>query len=75
MVAKVKATKSGFTGSDSNISPEATLKDVIELYCSAKYDGVPYPKDMASYIEQVKKDLPMRQAVKRRPETQDILRI
>lgn len=33
------------------------LKDVIELYCSAKYDGVPYPKDMASYIEQVKKDL------------------
>lgn len=31
MVAKVKATKSGFTGSDSNISPEATLKDVIEL--------------------------------------------
>lgn len=51
------------------------LKDVIELYCSAKYDGVPYPKDMASYIEQVKRIWPMRQAVKRRPETQDILRI
>ncbi|MDO4261258.1 MAG: condensation domain-containing protein [Eubacteriales bacterium] len=33
------------------------LKDVIELYCSAKYEGVPYPKDMASYIEQLQKDL------------------
>lgn len=33
------------------------LKDVIELYCNAKYEGVPYPKEMASYIEQVKKDL------------------
>ena len=31
MVAKVKSTKSGFTGSDSNISPEATLADVIAL--------------------------------------------
>ena len=26
------------------------LKDIIELYCNAKYEGVPYPKDMASYI-------------------------
>ncbi len=33
------------------------LKDVIELYCNAKYEGVPYPKDMASYIEQIQKDL------------------
>ena len=33
------------------------LKDIIELYCNAKYEGVPYPKDMASYIEQVEKDL------------------
>lgn len=33
------------------------LRDVIELYCSTKYEGVPYPKEMASYIEQVKKDL------------------
>lgn len=33
------------------------LRDVIELYCNAKYEGVPYPKEMASYIEQVKKDL------------------
>lgn len=33
------------------------LRDIIELYCNAKYEGVPYPKEMASYIEQVKKDL------------------
>lgn len=33
------------------------LKDIIELYCNAMYEGVPYPKDMASYIEQLKKDL------------------
>ena len=29
------------------------LKDIIELYCNEKYEGVPYPKDMASYIEQL----------------------
>ncbi len=33
------------------------LKDVIELYCNEKYEGVPYPKDMSSYIEQLEKDL------------------
>lgn len=33
------------------------LKDIIEIYCHAKYEGIPYPKDMASYIEQLKKDL------------------
>ncbi|MBS6398031.1 MAG: peptide synthetase [Clostridiales bacterium] len=33
------------------------LKDIIELYCNAMYEGVPYPKDMASYIEQLQKDL------------------
>lgn len=33
------------------------LKDIIELYCNAKYEGVPYPKDMTSYIEQLEKDL------------------
>ena len=33
------------------------LKDIIELYCNEKYEGVPYPKDMASYIEQLEKDL------------------
>lgn len=33
------------------------LKDIIELYCNTKYEGVPYPKDMSSYIEQLQKDL------------------
>ena len=33
------------------------LKDIIELYCNAKLEGVPYPKDMASYLEQVQRDL------------------
>lgn len=33
------------------------FKDVIELYCNAMYEGVPYPKDLASYIEQLQKDL------------------
>lgn len=33
------------------------LKDIIELYCNARYEGVPYPKDMCSYIEQIQKDL------------------
>lgn len=33
------------------------MKDIIEIYCSTKYEGVPYPKEMASYIEQLKKDL------------------
>ncbi|MCD7809445.1 MAG: IMP dehydrogenase [Erysipelotrichaceae bacterium] len=31
MVRKVKAYKAGFVPSDSNVSPESTLKDVIEL--------------------------------------------
>lgn len=33
------------------------LKDVIELYCNACFEGVPYPKDMKSYIKQLEKDL------------------
>lgn len=33
------------------------LKDIIELYCNAKYEGVPYPKEMTSYIAQLEKDL------------------
>ena len=35
----------------------AFLKDIIEIYCNAKYEGVPYPSDLSSYIEQLKKDL------------------
>ena len=33
------------------------LKDVIEIYCNMKYEGIPYPKELSSYIEQLKKDL------------------
>lgn len=33
------------------------LKDIIEIYSSTMYEGVEYPKDMRSYIEQLKKDL------------------
>ncbi len=33
------------------------MRDIIELYCNKMYEGVPYPKDMASYIEQLQKDL------------------
>ena len=33
------------------------LKDVIEIYCNMKYEGIPYPKDLSSYLDQLKKDL------------------
>ena len=33
------------------------MKDIIELYCNEKYEGVPYPTEMTSYIEQLEKDL------------------
>ena len=33
------------------------MKDIIELYCNAKFEGVEYPKEMRSYIEQLEKDL------------------
>lgn len=33
------------------------LRDVIELYCNAKFEGIDYPLDMRSYIEQLEKDL------------------
>ena len=33
------------------------MKDIIELYCNEKYEGVQYPKEMASYIDQLQKDL------------------
>ena len=33
------------------------LKDVIEIYCNATYENIPYPADTSSYIEQLKKDL------------------
>lgn len=33
------------------------MKDIIEIYSHTMYENVPYPKDMASYIEQLEKDL------------------
>lgn len=33
------------------------LKDVIELYCNVMFENNEYPKEMRSYIEQLKKDL------------------
>ncbi|MGN0142259.1 MAG: condensation domain-containing protein [Roseburia sp.] len=33
------------------------LKDVIELYCNTMYEGIPYPKEMTSYLAQLEKDL------------------
>lgn len=33
------------------------LRDVIEIYCNMKYEGIDYPKPMASYIKQLEKDL------------------
>ena len=33
------------------------FRDVIELYCNRMYEGVPYPADMSSYLEQLEKDL------------------
>lgn len=33
------------------------LKDVIELYCSANFENIPYPADTRSYIQQLEKDL------------------
>ena len=33
------------------------LRDIIEIYCSTMFEGVEYPSEMRSYIEQVEKDL------------------
>lgn len=33
------------------------LKDIIELYCYKRYEGMEYPKEMYSYIKQIEKDL------------------
>lgn len=35
----------------------AFFKDVIEIYCSKMYEEIDYPKEMASYIKQLEKDL------------------
>lgn len=33
------------------------MKDIIEIYCNSMFEGVEYPKEMRSYIEQLEKDL------------------
>lgn len=33
------------------------FRDIIELYANRMYEGIDYPKPMASYIKQLKKDL------------------
>lgn len=33
------------------------MKDIIEIYCNMKYEGIDYPKEMSSYIKQLEKDL------------------
>ncbi|MGN0331304.1 MAG: condensation domain-containing protein [Kineothrix sp.] len=33
------------------------LRDVIEIYCSTMFEGIEYPREMRSYIEQLEKDL------------------
>lgn len=33
------------------------MKDVVEIYCSTMFEEVPFPGEMASYIEQLQKDL------------------
>lgn len=35
----------------------AFFKDIIELYCSKVYEEISYPKEMASYLKQLQKDL------------------
>ncbi|MDO5417532.1 MAG: condensation domain-containing protein [Lachnospiraceae bacterium] len=35
----------------------AFFRDIIEIYSHKKYNAVDYPKEMSSYIEQLKKDL------------------
>lgn len=35
----------------------AFLKDVIEIYCNMKYEGIEYPKEMYSYLKQLELDL------------------
>ncbi|MCQ2387053.1 MAG: IMP dehydrogenase [Clostridia bacterium] len=45
MVAKVKNTKAGFVASDSNISPESTLKDILDLKETTGHSTVAVTED------------------------------
>ncbi len=48
MVKKVKAYKAGFVTSDSNLTPEATLKDVLDLKESTGHSTVAVTEDGTS---------------------------
>lgn len=50
------------------------MKDIIELYCNANYEGVEYPKDMASYIEQLEKDLAYEKGCRARERDEEFFR-
>ena len=39
MVARVKGYKAGFVVSDSNLRPDSTLADVLELFAASRQDG------------------------------------
>ena len=45
MVARVKGYKAGFVSSDSNLSPDATLQDVLDLKASKGYSTVAITSD------------------------------
>ncbi len=45
MVARVKSYKAGFVPSDSNLSPDATLKDVLELKARSGHSTVAVTQD------------------------------
>ena len=48
MIAKVKAYKAGFVVSDSNLSPDSTLADVIDLKNATGHSTVPVTEDGSS---------------------------
>lgn len=50
------------------------MKDIIEIYCNACYEGIDYPTDMASYIEQLKKDLAYEEGCKAKTKDEEFFR-
>lgn len=50
------------------------MKDIIEIYCNACYEGIDYPTDMASYIEQLKKDLAYEEGCKAKTRDEEFFR-
>ena len=48
MVARVKAYKAGFVSSDSNVSPEATLEDILKLKAKTGHSTVAVTEDGTS---------------------------